>query len=244
MPSSLTHGIDLVPDLNLEKAPPQHIPVETQLPNPKQNWAHSTCSMEELSRALLDPLVTAIEADIVMGYEVNNKISATSNSTQPIMAHTPDTESDLSFSSFFRMTTVASTDTNNYHDNNDNDNDASDSEVDETSNNYPGINCESSSQIKKHLKLDFKEIEALKPVLDILGNTISISNNNKSDYENENENDRESCEEEKVKTIYLNADILHGPGSRYGPLSITSDEFMRVCLQFLRKDVKRQRQVC
>eukprot|EP00551_Chaetoceros_affinis_P008106 CAMPEP_0203684056 /NCGR_PEP_ID=MMETSP0090-20130426/47834_1 /ASSEMBLY_ACC=CAM_ASM_001088 /TAXON_ID=426623 /ORGANISM="Chaetoceros affinis, Strain CCMP159" /LENGTH=334 /DNA_ID=CAMNT_0050553217 /DNA_START=51 /DNA_END=1055 /DNA_ORIENTATION=+ len=172
-----------------------------ELPNPRQNWAHSTCSVEELSNALNDPEITAIESDIVCGSVVSD--NGISSVIEPIMAHPPSKHSDLSFQMFFEMSTT----------------------------NDRSINTPStSSSIKKHLKLDFKEIEAVGPVLDILSQKMFQNNvDNSSDGSHQ-------------KTIYFNADIIHGPGLRNASLSVHSDEFMKICLQFLKQDLRRQKQ--
>ena len=65
----------------------------------------------------------------------------------------------------------------------------------------------------KHLKLDFKDAETIEPVLERLQDALSTSKND--------------------KTIFLNADILEGPGKRNAPLIIEADEFVEKCLTFI-----------
>ena len=113
------------------------------LPNPEQNWAHSTCTIEELTKALDDPFITAIEADIVMGYDVNDE----TNQVQAIMAHPPSWESNLSFKKFFEMSCK-------------DENEDTDGCTKEEC-----FNDISSLIICKHLKLDFKELETVGLVL-------------------------------------------------------------------------------
>ena len=168
----------------------------SKLPDPKQTWAHSTTTIQELSDALNDPKITAIETDIVMGCDVNSD-----GVNQPIMAHPPSTESDLSFTSFLKITT---------------------SKKDEHS-----LSSSTSPpeppMIQKHLKLDLKEIQALDPILDGLGAIIKDLNHGV-----------------ESKTIYLNADIIRGPGMRNDSLPITPDNFLNPCMKFLKEDTKRQ----
>ncbi len=148
------------------------------LPDPKNSWAHSTCSKESLRDALDDPKICAIEADIVMG-----KLSGGNNDDYlPIMAHPPCVMSDISTENFLTMAII--------------------------------------DQIKskcplKHLKLDFKDFETISPVLKCLDRIL-----NKSNYDED-------------KVIFLNADILPGPGGRYGPLKIESEQFLEGCVSFL-----------
>jgi hypothetical protein len=60
------------------------------LPSPTQSWLHGVVSKERLHQALADPLITAIEADILLS----------SDGSAPVMAHPPSRESDLTFSEF------------------------------------------------------------------------------------------------------------------------------------------------
>ncbi|KAL3945381.1 MAG: hypothetical protein SGBAC_000514 [Bacillariaceae sp.] len=72
------------------------------LPPPKQSWSHSTCTIDTLQNALNDDKITAIESDILMGTVVQSSEQSSSTS-QPIMAHPPDTSSDLSFENFMDL---------------------------------------------------------------------------------------------------------------------------------------------
>ena len=75
------------------------------LPPPEQSWSHSTCSIDTLQRALGDDEITAIESDILMGTVIPSPAgeSTTESTSQPIMAHPPDTSSDLSFEKFMEL---------------------------------------------------------------------------------------------------------------------------------------------
>lgn len=70
--------------------------------------------------------------------------------------------------------------------------------------------------LRKHLKLDFKEIEALEPTLDLILN---------SDFTNTS-----------GKEIMLNADILSGPGFERNDLSILPPSiFIETCLAYIHR---------
>lgn len=69
-----------------------------------------------------------------------------------------------------------------------------------------------TKSLLKHLKLDFKEIEAVKPSLDLL-QMSELSN-------------------AFGKTLVLNADILPGPGSRKCH-SVPPDIFLETCFAFI-----------
>jgi len=171
------------------------------LPSPKQTWAHSTCTIKELLDAVNDPSITAIEADIVMGFDVNDNTGENDNNigTQPIMAHPPLTESDLSFKTFLNIVC------NDTH--------------------------EEKNVIKKHVKLDFKTISTVRPVLELLKSQCTSSS-------------QTTFRKEELKTIYLNADIIHGPGARYESMEISYDEFIKLCLSFLKSNESLKEQVC
>ena len=75
---------------------------------------------------------------------------------------------------------------------------------------------EKNKCLKKHLKLDFKEIEALGPTLDRIF---------KSDFTNELD-----------KEIFLNADIVAGPGFDPNHPSIVSPSmFLETCMDYIQK---------
>lgn len=67
--------------------------------------------------------------------------------------------------------------------------------------------------LKKHLKLDFKEISAVEPSLELL-KTAKLSN-------------------DLGKTIFLNADVLVGPGRRNDP-PVPPSAFLNSCLKHIR----------
>ena len=70
--------------------------------------------------------------------------------------------------------------------------------------------------LRKHLKLDFKEIPALRPTLDLLSNF---------DFTNTFHNE-----------IILNADILSGPGfDNNDPSIVSSSIFLETCLDYIQQ---------
>ena len=70
--------------------------------------------------------------------------------------------------------------------------------------------------VKRHIKLDFKEMEAVEPVLNLLASHHA----------------KDILEFHSV--VYLNADILEGPGVR-GPDAVTvrPEEFLSACLKYI-----------
>jgi len=71
--------------------------MEWHFPGAQQRWAHSCCSQNALKAAFKDSQITAIEADILMGF------SGGGNSEIPIMAHPPTKTSDLTFQEFWQQ---------------------------------------------------------------------------------------------------------------------------------------------
>jgi len=70
-------------------------------------------------------------------------------------------------------------------------------------------------QQQKHLKLDFKDVESIDPALDTLQKSITEN----STFE---------------KSVFLNADILKGPGGRrIRQIPIEANTFMKKCLKFI-----------
>lgn len=140
------------------------------LPSVDQEWAHSTCTISEMNIAMRSASVTAIEADILMGMDSSE---CSTGLQQPIMAHPPNRESDLSFCRFMRLAIM-------------------------------------KGALQKHLKLDFKEIATVGPCLDIIQNDLDFVGNN--------------------RTIFLNADILPGPGRSLDDVSVPADQFLVQCM--------------
>jgi len=184
------------------------------LPSSKQTWAHSTVSKHLLNRALEDSSITAIETDILLGYDTTTKSRTNPDSVEgsplaavqhshidendvvkpmiPIMAHPPHDESDLSVRFFL----------------------------------------ERIRRTKHHIKLDFKQQAVVIPTLKLLNEMLSSQ---------EHENDHYICSSElnsqwsnnKHRTFFLNADILPGPGKTEDDLTVHAKPFLDACEQEL-----------
>jgi hypothetical protein len=107
-----------------------------------------------------------IEADILMGTKVGGK----DNKRIPVMAHPPSTTSDLDFSDFLK---------------------AVQEKVFHFQSSAHSEQSAAAAGVKKGIKLDFKDINAVKPVLKALQNAY---------------------DESKLSIpVWINADILRGP---------------------------------
>jgi len=136
-------------------------------------WTHATNSRNEFGEAVSNSSVSAIECDIIM---------SSNHPSEPILAHPPCRESDLTVNRMLRLIMAPQKDEKN--------------------------------NLRKHLKLDFKEIQALEPTLDLILN---------SDFTNT-----------LKKEIILNADILSGPGFDINDHSIVSPStFIETCLNYI-----------
>ena len=149
-------------------------PPYTPRPRPQQAWVHSCCSASKLERALSDPDVSAIEADIMMGGGSGTN-GGTNGHRIPVMAHPTwrrqlPTDVDLTFSEFLER-------------------------------------CLADGS--RHLKLDFKEAEAVEPCLELLAQRWPQLHSN-------------------GQAIWLNADVLPGPNSR-GPCRVPATTFLPLC---------------
>jgi Uncharacterized conserved protein (DUF2181) len=174
-------------------------------------WSHSTNSRTKLTQALADPLVDAIEADILMGRDTTNvsssagenitPISSPTTNIEPIMGHPPHHESDLSVSTFLKMVTGNTVE----------DMDAS----------AVGKQHRPHVTLQKHIKLDFKEIETIQPTLTQLQNLL---------HPKDGASDGSIPTTSSLrKTVFLNADILPGPGRR-DVEHMSSSAFLDACL--------------
>ncbi|GFH47536.1 hypothetical protein CTEN210_04011 [Chaetoceros tenuissimus] len=161
--------------------------------SPKQTWSHSTCTKEDLLKALHNKEVTAIESDIVMGTVILEDENSNKNSKQEIeaiMAHPPCDQSDLSFQEFAKLS----------------------------------MNEQQKKYGYKHIKLDFKEIKTLDPVFENIDGILSTG---KTLFD---------------KTIYLNADILKGPGKRECNLKMEPEIFSEKCIGFISRNEQYRKQ--
>ena len=153
----------------------------SDLPPSDQSWSHATNSAEKFSVAIDDPVITAIEADIVMGRDL---LAPEGHPIVPIMSHPPDFTSDLSAATFLDLVTKV-----------------------ESTSGGDGIN--EGRTLSKHIKLDFKDYDAVEPTLRIFKKLAAHGNG---------------------KTVYLNADILPGPGKTATDVTVPADEFVSTCL--------------
>jgi hypothetical protein len=258
MTLTITHYHDEESGIDLSSSSSSQVSqVSSSLPSPNQSWSHSTCSISKLSRALNDPSITAIETDILMGWhipsattteeeeDIDVSVSVTTvenamnapkrkdihsrelnewkqqqvpqqnqQQDQVIMAHPPYNSSDLTFFNFQQM-------------------------------NMKG------GSLSKHLKLDFKDYESVPLVLNQLlngDNDGDNDDNESSDNDNNHDNGKDSTTTNASDlnrlnpggryTIYLNADVLPGPGFRPGRdvLNISADRFLSTCLKFIEED--------
>ena len=134
--------------------------------SPTQKWSHGTCSPDQLRRALEDPSITAIEADILM--DVDPAALPAGAAPNPVMAHPPSRASSLTFRAFY-------------------------SAIRE----HNARASASEDLTAKIVKLDFKEIEAVAPCLRIMREIAGGRG-----------------EEVARNDVFLNADVLPGPGAR------------------------------
>lgn len=142
------------------------------------SWTHATNSRKRFEDAVSNSSVSAIECDVLMSNDHGNK-------SEPILAHPPSRESDLTVPLMLRLVLAPD-------------------------------GGDGKETLRKHLKLDFKEISALKPTLDLLSD---------STFTNEFRNE-----------IILNADILAGPGfGGNDPSIVPACAFLEVCLDYIRR---------
>lgn len=151
----------------------------TRLPPAYQEWTHSTTSVAMLTGALSNSSITAIETDILMGYDTSVD-PLRERAEIPIAAHPPAIESDLSVAKFIDTATASSTTSGN-------------------------------RALLKHIKLDLKELRVVEPSLQEV-TKVHVDGNG--------------------KMIYLNADILPGPGNRQDA-NIDANAFLSTCLRLI-----------
>lgn len=66
--------------------------------------------------------------------------------------------------------------------------------------------------LTKHIKLDFKDFDAVEPTLDVFKN-LNVNGNG--------------------KTVFLNADVLEGPGKNAADVTVPADDFVQKCLAMM-----------
>jgi Uncharacterized conserved protein (DUF2181) len=148
------------------------------LPSCKQSWSHGTNTIEKCCDAIRDPVVTAIEADVIIGRDLRSPLE---KPHIPVMSHPPHLESDLSAATFLDLVTKGGAEKTN-----------------------------DARSLSKHIKLDFKHFEAVAPTLRMFKSLDANGNG---------------------KTVFLNADVLAGPGKSPIDVTVPADEFIHTCLE-------------
>ena len=160
----------------------------TKLPSPNQTWSHSTNSLGQLIEALKgDDDVTAIEADILMGRVLpfggdKNKNNFNDDATACVGK---DALVPIMSHPPHRTSDLSAKDF---------------------------IHRILNSSVSRHMKLDFKEMDAVQPTLQHLHKFP-----------------------DSTQTIFLNADILPGPGRYPSDIMVPADKFVSACLEFVQQ---------
>jgi len=142
-------------------------------------WSHATNSRHKVVQATEDSSIVAIECDVMVGTSIEDGESVSST---PILAHPPNTQSDISLATLILLLSDPTND--------------------------------GKRDLRKHLKLDFKEIGVVQYSLQLLQSSNVTSS--------------------RAKMIFLNADILPGPGKRDdGTLPVPADDFLSCCLDHI-----------
>mmetsp|Transcript_14588 Transcript_14588/g.22515 ORF Transcript_14588/g.22515 Transcript_14588/m.22515 type:complete len:323 (-) Transcript_14588:223-1191(-) len=177
--------------------------VKQLLPSPDQKWAHSVCSHAALKQALKNEKITSIETDILIGTHERSALVETAEGVESSLASASLTDNDEKERYNNEVTRVEN--------------------VAIMCHPPKRTSCLSAEEFFEciltepkgvHMKLDFKEIEAVKPTLECLvqkwGKLSSSSLN-------------QGC-------VYLNADVLPGPGSRPG---MDPGVFLQTCMDVI-----------
>jgi hypothetical protein len=140
-------------------------------------WSHATNSLAGMKKAVEDPEITAIECDVMLG---SSSITTHKHVKEPMLAHPPHRESDLTARTFLSLVTQ--------------------------------VDNDGKKALQKHIKLDFKEIEAVQPTLSLISQACIVN--------------------PLGKIITLNADILPGPGRR-NDNGVPASSFLATCLSYI-----------
>ena len=151
------------------------------MPSVDQKWAHSTVSKKLLDDALQDISITAIEVDIVMGYKTREKDCFDKKKTMEVITAHPPYQQSDQTIEDFLIKTSSSS------------------------------SNEKNRVLRKHIKLDFKELATIQPTMDII-DKIGI------------------CSVGNDMKVFLNADVLPGPAKRFIEPTIDGDDFLTTCL--------------
>ena len=156
----------------------------SNLPPTQQQWSHSTITIQQLRHALDDPNITSIEADILMGaIKADTQGAATAVECSPVPIMSHPPQYTSELSAKRFLTSTT---------------------CNPAFPNHP--------KLRKHLKLDFKDLESVKPTLKIL---------------------QEINADPAGKTIFLNADLIAGPGRTSEDVVVIPEEFLSICLDFI-----------
>uniref|UniRef100_A0A7S1XZH4 Menorin-like domain-containing protein n=1 Tax=Grammatophora oceanica TaxID=210454 RepID=A0A7S1XZH4_9STRA len=159
------------------------------LPSSTQGWAHSTCTVEMLQKVLNDSAITAIESDLLMGRDTFSTIQDDGSSNNELVPIMAHPPERESDLSASRFLDMVT--------------DAGSRKAEKL--------------LKKHIKLDFKEMETVQPVLE---EARSVHCNG--------------------KTIFLNADILPGPGRTEEDIALPPELFLEACLSVMKARDRQQ----
>jgi len=163
----------------------------------EKHWSHATNSIAKLSKAMNDPLITSLEVDVKMGYVSLNSNDVESHTRLPMLAH-DGRHGDLSVKKLMDVITLET------------EGEGRETEVGNgiapASATIPTSNRR-RKRLTKHIKFDFKDFDAVEPVIKYL-HDLDIDQNN--------------------KMIYLNADIL-----LFNSAGAKADDFLRMCLNLL-----------
>lgn len=208
--------------------PPNNDNTFHPLPSPHQQWSHSTCSISKLERALNDSNITAIETDILMGTHVPSQNDAVQPTNKDTEQDADDEEQLLKYQEeeeCLRQPIMAHPPYNS---------------SDLT---FPHFHSMLGERLTKHLKLDFKDVQSI-PL--VLSHILSSDNYPMNCTSKSNSSAMPSPSSPLMEwnpkgmyTIYLNADILPGPGFRPGldRMAISAEVFVSTCLKFIEQSL-------
>eukprot|EP00814_Leptocylindrus_danicus_P022431 CAMPEP_0116019638 /NCGR_PEP_ID=MMETSP0321-20121206/9349_1 /TAXON_ID=163516 /ORGANISM="Leptocylindrus danicus var. danicus, Strain B650" /LENGTH=407 /DNA_ID=CAMNT_0003490233 /DNA_START=225 /DNA_END=1445 /DNA_ORIENTATION=+ len=207
-----------------------------------QKWAHGVCSHAKLENSLSSTSHYDIDSDLILGDHVlyeyddhNNKNAVILERNVPINAHPPRHRSDLSVVEFLDAV-FGLTDENvaSY---------VQQQQEEEEDDN--GVSHH--TRLPVNIKLDMKELQVVQPAMELLlekyphmlntvpsANTTDTDSDSEAQDENENDKADDNNPTSNLQYIYLNADVMPGPGHRFDPPTIDGDAFLSTCTDVLR----------
>jgi len=103
------------------------------------------------------------------------------------------------------------------------------------------------TRLPVNIKLDMKELQVVQPAMELLlekyphmlntvpsANTTDTDSDSEAQDENENDKADDNNPTSNLQYIYLNADVMPGPGHRFDPPTIDGDAFLSTCTDVLR----------